>query len=122
MELTLESISQLGLVFFGLTSDVAPQARAALFKQIHEMVFHGKGGYDWNTIYNMPIWLRKFTFTQIQNFYKEEEEAIKNKGKKGSQTVINSEGQVKAPEFLQKSQEQRTTPKPFPTKKPVSYK
>jgi hypothetical protein len=122
MELTLESISQLGLVFFGLTSDASPQARAALFKQIHEIVFHGKGGYDWNTIYNMPIWLRKFTFTQIQNFYKEEEEAIKNKGKKGSQTVINSEGQVKAPEFLQKSQEQRTTPKPFPTKKPVSYK
>jgi hypothetical protein len=98
----IESISQLGLAFFGLTSDIASQARAALFKQIHEMVFHGKGGYDWNTIYNMPIWLRKFTFIQIQNFYKEEEEAIKNKGKKGSQTVINSEGQVKAPEFMQK--------------------
>ena len=122
MGLMIESISQLGSAFFGLTSDIAPEARAALFKQIHEMVFHGKGGYDWNTIYNMPIWLRKFTFTQIQNFYKEEEEAIKNKGKKGSQTVISSDGQVKAPEFLQKAQEQHNAPPQSPTKRPVSYK
>lgn len=118
----LESISQLGLAFFGLTFDLVPQVRAALFKQIHEIVFHGKGGFDWYTVYNMPIWLRKFTFNQMQNFYKEEEEAIKNKGKKGSQTVISSDGQVKAPEFLQKAQEQRNTPKPTPTKRPVSYK
>ena len=118
----IESISQLESAFFGLTSDIAPQARAALFKQIHEIVFHGKGGFDWYTVYNMPIWLRKFTFNQMQNFYKEEEEAIKNKGKKGSQTVINSDGQVKAPEFLQKAQEQRSAPPQSPTKRPVSYK
>lgn len=122
MELTPESISQLGLAFFGLTSDIAPQARAALFKQIHEIVFHGKGGYDWNTIYNMPTWLRKFTFTQIQNFYKEEEEDMKNKGKGGSQTVVGTDGQIKAPEFLQKNNPQDPTPTPFPTKRPVSYK
>jgi hypothetical protein len=36
--------------------------------------------------------------------------------------VINSEGQVKAPEFLQKANDQRNNPKPFPTKKPASYK
>lgn len=46
---------------------------------IHEIVFHGKGGYDWNTVYNMPIWLRKFTFEKIKEFYdKEREEAEKN--------------------------------------------
>lgn len=112
----------MGSTFFGLTSDIAPQARAALFKQIHEIVFHGKGGYDWNTIYNMPIWLRKFTFTQIQNFYKEEEEAIKNKGKGGNQTVIGTDGHIKAPEFMQKNNEQKPNPQPFPTKRPVSYK
>ena len=49
-----------------------------MFKQIHEIVFHGKGGYTWETIYNMPIWLRKFTFFQIQNFYKEELEQNQN--------------------------------------------
>jgi hypothetical protein len=104
----------LGLAFFGLTFDVAAQARAALFKQIHEIVFHGKGGYDWNTIYNMPIWLRKFTFTQIQNHYKEEKEVIENKSSsnKEKQTVINSNGTIKSPNLLQK---------PTTGKKPIKY-
>ena len=57
------------LGFFGLTSEVAPQIRANLFTQIHEIVFHGQGGYDWDTVYNMPIWLRKFTFKKIQDWY-----------------------------------------------------
>ena len=70
--MTIESLSQLGLSFFGLTYDIAPQARANLFKQIHEIVFHGNGGYDWHTIYNMPIWLRKYTFNEIRNYYEEQ--------------------------------------------------
>ena len=41
----------------------------ALFSQIHEIVFHGQGGYDYNTVYNMPIWLRKFTFNKIKEWY-----------------------------------------------------
>jgi len=45
-------------------------------------VFHGKGGYDWDTVYNMPIWLRKFTFEKIKEFYeKEREEAEKQQNK-----------------------------------------
>lgn len=63
------------LTFFGLT----PEYRLYLFSQIHEIVFHGKGGYDWDTIYNMPIWLRRFTFEKIKEFYdKEREEAEKH--------------------------------------------
>jgi uncharacterized damage-inducible protein DinB len=49
-----------------------------MFSQIHEIVFHGKGGYDWDTVYNMPIWLRRFTFEKLKEFYeKEKEEAEK---------------------------------------------
>lgn len=40
-----------------------------LFNQIHDIVFHGNGGYDYNTIYNMPIWLRNFTFSKIKEFH-----------------------------------------------------
>ena len=40
-----------------------------LFNQIHEIVFHGQGGYDWETIYNMPRWLRQFTFNKINFNY-----------------------------------------------------
>tara|TARA_R110000796_G_scaffold241051_1_gene362326 strand:- start:38 stop:274 length:237 start_codon:yes stop_codon:yes gene_type:complete len=46
-----------------------------LFTQIHEIVYYGKGGYDWVTVYNMPIWLRNFTFKKIQ-------EALSEKSKK----------------------------------------
>ena len=65
------SISPLILIFFGLT----PKYRQNLFSQIHEIVFHGNGGYDWHTLYNMPIWLRNFTFKKIEEHYKKQEEA-----------------------------------------------
>tara|TARA_A100001015_G_C14651804_1_gene579505 strand:+ start:401 stop:631 length:231 start_codon:yes stop_codon:yes gene_type:complete len=42
---------------------------------IHEIVFHGQGGYDWHTIYDMPIWLRNFTFKKLEEHYKKQEEA-----------------------------------------------
>lgn len=58
------------LTFFGLTQEY----RLTLFKQIHEIVFNGNGGYDWNTIYNMPIWLRRFTFETIKEYYEKQAE------------------------------------------------
>lgn len=45
--------------------------RINVFSEIHEIVFHGNGGYDWDTVYEMPIWLRKFTFNKLKEFYKE---------------------------------------------------
>ena len=75
-------MSLLGLIFFGLT----PIYRVSIFKQIHEIVFHGKGGYDFDTVYNMPIWLRNFTFKSIQEFYEKEKEEYDKVNKK-SQTL-----------------------------------
>jgi hypothetical protein len=101
----IESVSQLGLAFFGLTSDNIAPARASLFNQIHQIVFYGKGGYDWHTVYNMPIWIRRWTFNEIKNHYEEEKEAIENNGNStgGKKTVINSDGTIKTPELLQKA-------------------
>lgn len=65
-----------------------------LFTQIHEIVFHGKGGYDWNTIYNMPRWLRQFTFNQINEFYEQEAKAIENSKGGNTSTLIDSSGNV----------------------------
>jgi len=103
------SLSQSILAFFGLTSEIASQFRFNLFKQIHEIVFHGKGGYTWETIYNMPVWLRKFTFFQLQNFYKEELEQSQNAQLGNKTTLIDSTGKVQSPEFAK-------------GKKPASYK
>jgi len=72
--------------FFGLT----PDYRAYLFNQIHEIVFHGKGGYSFETVYNMPIWLRKFTFKSIQEFYKKEQEEVSKVSKSPSLPKVPS--------------------------------
>lgn len=70
---------------------------------MHEIVFHGKGGYDYQTIYNMPIWLRNATFGFIKDFYNEEKKSYEKsqKNSSSSTTVIDSDGKVKSPEFLQ---------------------
>jgi len=49
--------------------DSLAEYRVSIFNQIHEIVFHGKGGYDYNTIYHMPIWLRNYTFKKIKDWY-----------------------------------------------------
>jgi len=72
MVLRRTSTSQLILTFFGLTSNNVSSFRLSVFNQIHEIVFHGKGGYDYNTIYNMPIWLREYTFHKLKDFYNQE--------------------------------------------------
>lgn len=58
--------------FFILNSDY----RTNLFSQIHEIVFFGKGGYTFWDVYNMPIWLRKYIYTSISEFYTKEKEAF----------------------------------------------
>ena len=95
----------MGLTFFGLTPDLAPQIRLNVFKQIHEILFHGKGGYDYNTIYNMPLWLRKFTFNEIRMFYEKEESAYKNQQEPGKTSLIDADGKVNVQQFKNASKD-----------------
>ena len=83
--------------------ETAPQIRLIIFKKIHEIVFHGKGGYDYSTIYNMPIWLRKFTFKEINDFYEAEQATMKNEQSPGKSSLIDSEGKINTPQFKQAS-------------------
>jgi hypothetical protein len=46
-----------------------------MFGMIHDIVYHGNGGFDWYTVYNMPIWLRKFTYKKIVDFLNKKNEA-----------------------------------------------
>jgi len=114
----------LGLTFFGLTPDNASEYRLYLFNQIHQIIFHGKGGYDWNTVYNMPIWLRKYTFSEIKNHYDEEKQAYENISNKNA--VIGTDGLVKDKSVFGNQQSSQTQPKISKPgvlpKKPISYK
>lgn len=91
----------MALTFFGLTSNQASEVRKNLFTQIHEIVFHGKGGYDWYTVYNMPLWLRKYTFSQIQKFHKDSNDAIEAAQSKNTnkQTAIGADGKINPQAF-----------------------
>ncbi len=96
-----EEPSQLLSTFFGLRTEDIPLFRINLFKQIHEIIFHGKGGYDWDTVYHMPIWLRQFTFKNIKEFYEEEANQIKEaknkKGKGKTTNLLNKDGKLNIP-------------------------
>ena len=52
------------------------ESRVSTFRQIHEIVFHGNGGYDWDTVYNMPLWLRRTTFNLLKEHYDKEKEEV----------------------------------------------
>ena len=72
--------------FFGLTSNY----RASVFSQIHEIVFNGQGGYDYETVYNMPIWLRKFTYQKLVEEYDKRNEAQNKKQPQKSNSTTPS--------------------------------
>ena len=65
--------------FFGLT----PQYRTILFSQIHDLVYHGGGGFIHSEVYNMPIWMRLFHISRINEHNKKQKEEIE-KAQKGS--------------------------------------
>mgnify|MGYP003678068038 CR=1 FL=1 len=70
-----QSKSRLILTFFGLSKEY----RKKIFKDIHEICFYGQGGYDWDTVYSMPIWLRKYTYKEIESHYIKRQETIDEK-------------------------------------------
>ena len=92
------------LAFFGLTTSTVSEYRKNVFTQIHEIVFHGRGGYSWETVYSMPLWLRKFTFHKLKEYYKEEKQAAEKARKDpNTQTLVDSSGKVSPPNFKQKT-------------------
>ena len=59
--------------FFGLT----PAYRNILFSQIHDLVYHGGGGFIHSEVYNMPIWMRTFHINKISEWNKKQNEEMK---------------------------------------------
>ena len=70
--------------FFGLTQEY----RYNLFRQIHEIIYYGRG-YDYATIYEMPVWLRNITFKFIQDSINQENEANKKSSNSGGSNNTN---------------------------------
>ena len=65
----------MGLGFFGLT----PKNKIYIFSEIHELVFHGGGGFTYDIVYNMPIWLRKYHLRRIKDWFGKQNSQKENK-------------------------------------------
>ena len=100
------------LTFFSLTTSEAAEYRGNLFTQLHEIVFHGKGGYDFPTIYDMPIWLRNFTWKKMSEYYEEQNNASKSSNPNSTNDI------TKAKELIAKAHKSdpRTNYKPTQSK------
>ena len=75
------------LTFFGLTSNY----RSIIFQQIHDLVYHGGGGFIHSEVYNMPVWKRKFHILAINKYVeeqKEEQEKLQKQHKGNSGQVL----------------------------------
>ena len=68
--------------FFGLT----PSYRSIVFQQIHDLVYHGGGGFIHSEVYNMPIWLRGFHISKINEHHKKQNDEIEKAKRKGNQS------------------------------------
>jgi hypothetical protein len=66
--------------FFGLRAEDKP----AIHEQIFSLCFHGKGGFSFTEVYNMPTYLRRFYIQSASKFYEEEQKEYKKASKKKS--------------------------------------
>jgi hypothetical protein len=56
---------------------------------VHDLTFHGKGGFIHSEVYNMPIWLRKYHIKVINEHFKEQEKAIKKAQSKNQSSGVS---------------------------------
>ena len=77
---------------------IAGSYRKNVYKEIHEICFHGQGGYSWSEVYQMPIWVRKFIFEELRQYY---EEQNNQSSSSTSTNLLNPDGTVNKPAFVE---------------------
>ena len=77
---------KLDQTFFGFK----PQDRVQLHENIFNLLWHGEGRWDWDTIYNMPIFLRKFYIKRVNAIIQERIDRAEQQQKQKSRTPTKS--------------------------------
>ncbi len=67
--------------FFGLELNYKP----ILHDEIFTLIYHSHGGFNWDDVYSMPIWLRRFYIKKLVETKNEE-----NKAREGKTTKSNN--------------------------------
>ena len=46
-----------------------------VYNEVHDLVYHGGGGFSYSEVYNMPIYLRRYSLKRVDEFIKLKKEA-----------------------------------------------
>ena len=76
------------LAFFGPT----PEYRPYLHTEIFNLVYHGKGGFTWESVYDMPIFLRRFYIKKINEYIEEQNKEHEKVMKKSNKKSVSGPG------------------------------
>jgi hypothetical protein len=68
-------MSRLGPPFYGLT--LTPEDKLRVHQEIFKLAYYGQG-FDHDTVYSMPVYLRYFNLKMLMEEKKAEQEAAKN--------------------------------------------
>ena len=72
--------------FFGL----GPEYKLGIHSEIFSLCYHGQGGFTWEEVYNLPIYLRRFYIKQVTK-------AIEAKNKAESDAASGAKSKVSSP-------------------------
>lgn len=73
----------MGSRFFGLT----PEYKFQVYREIHDLVYHGQGGFIYSEVYNMPIHIRRFHIRKVNDLHEERNKAHEDAMSKSQQNV-----------------------------------
>ena len=46
-----------------------------VYNEVHDLAYHGGGGFSYSEVYNMPIYLRRYSIHRINEHLKKQKEA-----------------------------------------------
>ena len=69
------------LSFFGLQ----PKHKKDIHEEIFQLIYYHKGGFTFNEVYNLPIYLRKVYLNRLNKQYSDENKEIEKARKKTQQ-------------------------------------
>jgi hypothetical protein len=70
-------------------------------EEIHDLVYHGGGGFIYSEVWQMPVMTRRYHIRKINDFLQKKAEA-EEKAMKGNSVDPKSMKQVQVPDFVAK--------------------
>jgi len=49
-----------------------------VYTEVHDLTYHGGGGFTYSEVYNMPIYLRRYSIRRINEHLENQKEAQEN--------------------------------------------